>query len=87
MESARKKAKVFPSGEIEAAEALRWTSSWEPPVVLMEMTLKNLMGGRTVDHADFLARADILRTLGKTVMISNYTRFDRVTAYLPQLHS
>jgi hypothetical protein len=48
----------------------------------MEMTLKNLIGDRTIDHADFLARVDILRALGKTVMISNYTRFDTVTGYL-----
>jgi len=57
-------------------------SPWEEPVVLMEMTLKNLIGDRTIDHADFLARVDILRALGKTVMISNYTRFDTVTGYL-----
>jgi hypothetical protein len=55
---------------------------WEEPVVLMEITLKNLMGAGTVDHADYLARVDVLRALGKTVMISNFTRFDCVTAYL-----
>lgn len=54
----------------------------EERVVLMEMTLKNLMSGETIDHRDFLARADILGALGKTVMISSYTRFDRVTTYL-----
>ena len=48
----------------------------------MEMTLKNLKGGHTIDHADFLARVDTLCALGKAVMISNYTRFDRVTGYL-----
>jgi hypothetical protein len=56
----------------------------ETPVVLMEMTLKNLMSGRMIDHDDFLARADILRALDKSVMISNYTRFDYVTSYLRQ---
>ena len=56
--------------------------NWEPPVILMEMTLKNLMGGETIDHADYLARADVLGALGNTVMISNYTRFDQVTGYL-----
>jgi hypothetical protein len=55
---------------------------WEPPVVLMEMTLNNLLAGRAIDHADFLARVDLLGALGKTVMISNYTRFDGVTGYL-----
>jgi hypothetical protein len=44
--------------------------------------LKNLIADRTIDHADFLARVDILRALGMTVMISNYTRFDKVTGYL-----
>ena len=54
----------------------------QTPVVLMEMTLNNLMSGRAIDHNDFLARADILGALDKTVMISNYTRFDTVTSYL-----
>ena len=50
----------------------------------MEMTLNNLMSGPNIDHQDFLARAGILGALDKTVMISNYTRFDRVTTYLRQ---
>jgi hypothetical protein len=59
--------------------------AWEEPIVLMEMTLKNLSADPsvdTIDHADFLARVDMLGALGKFVMISNYTRFDRVTGYL-----
>src|ERR1035441_7693496 len=48
----------------------------EHPAVRMEMTLNNLMSGPTIDHRDFLARADILGALDKTVMISNYTPFD-----------
>jgi len=56
----------------------------EDVVVLMEMTLSNLMTGRVIDHRDFLARADMLGALGKTVLISNYTTFDRVTSYLRQ---
>ena len=35
-----------------------------------------------VGHADFLARMDTLRALGRTVMISNYSRFHNVTSYL-----
>jgi hypothetical protein len=55
----------------------------EEPVVLMEMTLRNLLRlEEEVDHADFLARMDTLRALGKTVMISNYSRFHNVTTYL-----
>ncbi len=49
---------------------------------IMEMTLNNLMSENTIDHEDFLARVDILGALGKMVMISSYTRFDRVTSYL-----
>lgn len=53
------------------------------PIVLMEMTLRNLLTlGEKVEHADFLARMDTLRALGKTVMVSNYSRFHNVTSYL-----
>jgi len=51
-------------------------------VAVMEMTLNNLMSEQAIDHRDFLARVDILGALGKMVMISNYTRFDKVTSYL-----
>ena len=53
------------------------------PVVLMEMTLRHLLGAQPdIDHADFLARVDTLSVLGKTVMISNYSRFHNVAGYL-----
>ncbi len=53
------------------------------PVVLMEMTLRNLLTlGERIEHEEFLARMDTLRALGKTVMISNYSRFHNVTTYL-----
>ena len=69
-----------------ALEQLRQNADPRPdePVVLMEMTLNNLMTGPSIDHQDFLARADNLGALGKIVMISNYTRFDCVTSYLRQ---
>jgi hypothetical protein len=51
-------------------------------VVLMEMTLENLLAGGKVDHADFLARVDILRALGRTVMISKFGEYYRLAAYL-----
>jgi hypothetical protein len=54
----------------------------QPPVVVMEMTLNNLITGQKIDHQDFLARVDMLGALGKTVMVSNYTRYDGVTGYL-----
>ena len=43
-------------------------------VVLMEMTLENLRADGKVDHADFLARVDILRALGRNVLISQVRR-------------
>jgi membrane protease YdiL (CAAX protease family) len=55
----------------------------EEPVVLMEMTLRHLLGSEPdIDHADFLARVDTLSVLGKMVMISNYSRFHNVAGYL-----
>src|SRR5437016_3739093 len=41
-------------------------ASEEDLVVLMEMTLENLLAEGQVNHADFLARVDILRALGRT---------------------
>jgi hypothetical protein len=54
------------------------------PAVVVEMTLKNLMSGPSIDHQDFLARAELLGALRKMVMISSHTRFDAVTTYLRQ---
>src|SRR2546430_2585959 len=54
----------------------------EPLVVLMEMTLKNLTEGGIIDHHDFLDRVDLLGSLGKTVLISNYGEYYRLAAYL-----
>jgi hypothetical protein len=54
----------------------------EPPVVLMEMTLRHLTTDDAINHQDFLQRADMLRALGRTVLISNFRRFHRLAAYL-----
>ena len=54
----------------------------EQPVVLMEMTQRNLLSEGGVDHKDFLQRVDILSALGKTVLISNYARYYKLVAYL-----
>jgi hypothetical protein len=54
----------------------------ESPVVLMEMTLHNLTSASGIDHQDYLARVDILRALGQTVLISNYQRYFRLVEYL-----
>jgi hypothetical protein len=52
------------------------------PVVLMGMTLRDLDTGHGIDPHDFLARADMLAALGKTVMVTNFRRFDNVTTSL-----
>ena len=54
----------------------------EAPVVLMEMTLRHLTTSGGVDTADFLQRAEMLRALGQTVLVSNFRRLHRVAAYL-----
>jgi hypothetical protein len=54
----------------------------ETPVVLLEMTLRHLTTGDVIDPVDFLHRADTLRALGRTVLVSNFRRFHRLAAYL-----
>jgi len=54
----------------------------EQPVVLMEMTLRHLTTGDGIDATDFLQRAETLRALGKTVLVSNFRRFHRLASYL-----
>ncbi len=54
----------------------------EPPVVLVEMTLRHLTPDDVISHPDFLQRADMLRALGRTVFISNFRRFHRLASYL-----
>ena len=51
-------------------------------VALAEITMNSLVSGDNVDSADFLARVDLLSSLGYTVMISDYVRFFRLRAYL-----
>src|SRR5204863_7311087 len=51
-------------------------------VVLMEMTLENLLSEGQLNHADFLARVDILGTLGRTVLVSRFGEYYRLAAYL-----
>ncbi|HEX8077276.1 MAG TPA: TonB-dependent receptor, partial [Chthoniobacterales bacterium] len=51
-------------------------------VVLMEMTLENLLTEGQLNHADFLARVDILGALGRTVIISKFGEYFRLASYL-----
>ncbi len=50
-------------------------------LVLAELTMASLTSGDRVDDADFLARVDMLNTLGYNVMISDYLRYFRLRAY------
>ncbi len=50
-------------------------------VVLFEMTLNNLNTDGTLDEQDFLDRAEILCSLGQTVLISNYSQYYKLVEY------
>jgi hypothetical protein len=57
----------------------------QEPLVLMEMTLGGLgAGAPSVDHVDFLARADILRVLGYDVLISRFEAYYQLADYLAE---
>src|ERR1700722_3158552 len=51
-------------------------------VELMEITMRNLLAAGKIDLGDFLARADVLAAVGKTVLISDYFEYYRLAAYL-----
>ncbi|MCB0488024.1 MAG: TonB-dependent receptor [Cyclobacteriaceae bacterium] len=54
-------------------------------LVLTELTLNDLSADGTIDEKDFLYRADIICSLGQTVMISNYFEYYRVANYLSRV--
>ncbi|HEU6446845.1 MAG TPA: TonB-dependent receptor [Verrucomicrobiae bacterium] len=54
----------------------------QEPVILMEMTLHSVLEDTQLAHKDFLDRVDILSTLGKPVLISNFRRYYRLVEYL-----
>jgi hypothetical protein len=56
-------------------------------VELMEITMRNLLVSGDIDLKDFLARADLLSTAGKTVLISDYFEYYRLAAYLTRYTS
>jgi len=54
-----------------------------PPARLAEISMHNLLhhaGG--IDKSDFLARAEMLQALGLDVMVSGFSEFHRIAAYL-----
>jgi hypothetical protein len=54
----------------------------EQPIVILEMTLRQLQVGGEINHRDFLDRVDMLGTLGKPVLLSNFLRHHRLVSYL-----
>ncbi|MBC8108023.1 MAG: TonB-dependent receptor [Anaerolineae bacterium] len=52
------------------------------PLALAEMTLRSLTSDRQVSHVDFLAQADILRSLGIDVLISRFEPYYQLAEYL-----
>jgi hypothetical protein len=56
-------------------------------IVLMEMTLENLLSEGQLNHADFLARVDILGALGRTVLVSRFGEYYRLASYLSRYTS
>ena len=52
--------------------------------ILFEITLSNLKMEGEINEKDFLDRADILCSLGYTVMISNYKKYYKLVEYLSQ---
>ena len=54
----------------------------QEPVVLAEMTLRNLVAAGSLDHSDFLARADLLRALGIDALISRFQPYHELAEYL-----
>ena len=73
---------------IDMIESARQQFTQEPEVKgkevveLMEITMRNLLASGDIDLRDFLARADLLSTAGKTVLISDYFEYYRLAAYL-----
>ena len=54
----------------------------EDVLEIAELTLKNLSSDGNIDEIDFLDRVDILCSMGKTVMISNYHEYFKLVPYI-----
>jgi len=67
-----------------AAFAQDFGTAAEGHLEILEITMHNLlcMDDCSVEYDHFLARADILQSLGKNVLISKYAEFHRLSAFL-----
>src|SRR5690606_11575309 len=54
-------------------------------VLLTELTLSDLSSDGAIDEKDFLHRADIICSLGQSVLISNYYEYYRLVDYLSKI--
>lgn len=54
-------------------------------IAVMELTMTNLLQTGAMDRRDFLARADVLSAAGLTVMVSDFSEFFRLGAYLNRM--
>jgi hypothetical protein len=54
-------------------------------VVLTELTLKDLSSDGHIDEKDFLNRAEIICSLGQTVLLSNYFEYYRLVDYISKI--
>ncbi len=50
-------------------------------LVIFEITLSNLRSDGEIDERDFMDRAELLCSLGQTVMISNFQEYYKVVEY------
>lgn len=56
----------------------------EKTMVIFEITLSNLKAEGEIDEEDFLDRANLLCSLGQTVMISNFQQYFKVVEYFSE---
>ncbi|HZR80457.1 MAG TPA: TonB-dependent receptor [Candidatus Binatia bacterium] len=54
----------------------------QDPVILLEMTLRDLTEGTSIAHTDFLARVDLLRALGHGALVSRFARYFGLVEFL-----
>lgn len=54
-------------------------------MLLSELTLNDLSSDGQISEKDFLARADVLCSLGQTVLVSNYFEYYRLVDYLSKV--
>lgn len=51
-------------------------------IEVCEISMDNLLRGKSIDPVDFLDRADALQSLGKPVLLSRFAEFHRVSGFL-----